>query len=193
MYVHISENFNKYYYFPPDTSIAVEKVLNGEKPGKSTNPKSNNNKSGSDAYNNRNSRNNKLNGENSNKKPRDSSRNSNSNSRKNSLTGNGSGPNSREPSKTRESKSPSKKIISRSNSKDNNDSVPVNGEINGDLAQGLETVIEGIVSLLDNELNYLYNTNIVFFHFRILKKIYIFYFLNFQAMLKMGSIIKFNR
>jgi len=126
-----------------DTSIAVEKVLNGEKPGKSTNPKSNNNKSGSDAYNNRNSRNNKLNGENTNKKPRDSSRNSNSNSRKNSLTGNGSGPNSREPSKTRESKSPSKKIISRSNSKDNNDSVPVNGEINGDLAQGLETVIEG--------------------------------------------------
>ena len=147
-HVYISENFNKYYYFPPDTSIAVEKVLNGEKPGKSTNPKSNNNKSGSDAYNNRNSRNNKLNGENSNKKPRDSSRNSNSNSRKNSLTGNGSGPNSREPSKTRESKSPSKKIISRSNSKD--DSVSVNGEINGsagDLAQGLETVIEGKVLL----------------------------------------------
>ena len=158
--VHISENFNKYYhYFPPDTSIAVEKVLNGEKPGKSTNPKSNNNKSGSDAYNNRNSRNNKLNGESTNKKPRDSSRNSNSNSRKNSLTGNGSGPNSREPSKTRESKSPSKKIISRSNSKDNNDSVPMNGEINGgangDLAQGLETVIEGMVSLLDNATNYI--------------------------------------
>ena len=150
-------------------------MLNGEKPGKSTNPKSNNNKSGSDAYNNRNSRNNKLNGENTNKKPRDSSRNSNSNSRKNSLTGNGSGPNSREPSKTRESKSPSKKIISRSNSKDN-DSVPVNGEINGDLAQGLETVIEGIVSLLDNELNYLYNTNIIFFSFSNFKEnIYILF------------------
>ena len=145
IYTSSEENFNNYFYFP-DTSIAVEKVLNGEKPGKS-NLKSNNNKPGSDAaHNNRNSRNNKLNE--NNKKPRDSSRNSNtsgSNSRKNSLTGGGgSGPNSREPSKTRESKSPSKKIISRSNSKD--DSVPVNGEINGgagDSAQGLETVIEG--------------------------------------------------
>merc|ERR1712072_743898 len=56
-----------------DTSIAVEKVLNGEKPGKS-NLKSNNNKSGSgpgsDSYNNRNARNNKLN---ENNKKRDSS------------------------------------------------------------------------------------------------------------------------
>ena len=93
------ENYLYCIFLISDTSLAVEKVLKGEKPGKVNNSKSNTNN-----IKNSNAKNNKI----SDQRKRDSSKNSNSGSRKNSLTG--SQGSSREPSKTRESRSPSKKV-----------------------------------------------------------------------------------
>ena len=118
-----------------DTSPHVEKVLKGEKPGK-TKP---NNKTGGGPYNAKTAANNAKN-----TKSRDGSKNRDgsktrdgSTSRKNSLTGSqNSGSNSRS-----NSKSPAKKVISRQTSKETeqpkqNGSEMVNGDSNGEFYSG---------------------------------------------------------